>query len=1374
MRTARSACVMQGVALIIVAGSAAFAADGTPLPVTAGLCFHLDAAATGVSAPAGGESGAPLPMPVWQDLSGQGRNAIQPDAAAQPQLLRVGNANVVRFDGDNDHFRMVSGGRSAEAVTLYLVAAARDNPGGFRAFVAANEANQRDYQSGFTVDLGPFLTAGLSQFNVEGRGFGGVQSLVNGQTPFGALRVFEIRISPSEKKVSVTVDGEPAGSRPWEPAAIHLEELTVGARYYNNAGPQQQVTGYLPGDIAEIALYDRDLPANERQLVREHLLSKHADLRARLDEVLPTVDGIPLTVIENPPAVQMFVPGFEVRELPLKLPNVNNVRCRPDGKLLALGYDGDVHLLTDSDGDGLYDQSSLFWDNPGRVRSPIGMALTPPGYARGNGVFVATKSECLLLADTDGDDKADTETTVATGWTESFHNVDALGVAVDPEDQSIYFGLGTANFSDPLVKDKAGQPTYRLDGERGTILKVAPDFQSREVFCTGIRFPVALAFDRHGELFASDQEGATWVPNGNPLDELLHIQRGRHYGFPARHPIHLPNVIDEPSVYDYGPQHQSTCGLTFNEPVVAGGPTFGPERWAGDALMAGYSRGKLYRTRLVTTPEGYVADTRLLACLNMLTVDQCVTTAGDLVIATHSGGPDWGSGPSGEGKLYLVRYEDREAPQPVAAWAASATEVHIAFDRPLNAEHLAGLAAETAIIYGEHVRAGDEFESLRPGYEVVARQMATPRRELPVHSAQVTPDRRTLILSTGPQSKAVHYAIRLPGLGRPDADDGASANAPLRQEPRVDLDYSLNGVAAEWTVAGAGQSLWLPHIDLDISKDVTAESAEHAALRDSTGVSGQLTLRTQLDLSHMLQPAVQPGSKLDYELPAEAVTLRLASTSPFRVKTPAGESVAAADADAGRFVVAVHHDPLPGEWLPLEVVLQTSTQLPDLHLSWSTQEDARLRAMPLHRFYMPWASRDESAAEVGPRKIPELAGGSWARGRKVFLSEAALCSKCHLVQGQGGSIGPDLSNLLHRDYASVRRDVIQPSYAINPDYIPHVVVLQDGRVLTGTLRNAGERVLVSDTAGKVTEVNRADIETAVASAKSIMPEGIHEKLPPEDFRDLLTYLLMAPPQMPLDNPQPPPPVRTKAELAAVLAGATEPAAATRPLNVVLVAGPKDHGPGEHDYPAWQEAWKELLSAADQTSVATAWEWPSSAQLETADVLVFYQQGKWTPERAKDIDGFLKRGGGVVYIHYAVDGGSDAPGFAQRIGLAWRGGASKFRHGPLELGFDTGADHSVGRNFATLSLHDESYWNLVGDPSKVRMLATGQEDNAAQPLFWTIEPEGGRVFVSIPGHYSWTFDDPLFRVLLLRGIAWSAREPVDRFNAIVPLGARLER
>ncbi|MDP1798333.1 MAG: hypothetical protein Q8K78_12655, partial [Planctomycetaceae bacterium] len=44
----------------------------------------------------------------------------------------------------------------------------------------------------------------------------------------------------------------------------------------------------------------------------------------------------------------------------------------------------------------------------------------------------------------------------------------------------------------------------------------------------------------------------------------------------------------------------------------------------------------------------------------------------------------------------------------------------------------------------------------------------------------------------------------------------------------------------------------------------------------------------------------------------------------------------------------------------------------------------------------------------------------------------------------------------------------------------------------------------------------------------------------------------------------------------------------------------------------------------------------------------------------------------------------------------------------------------------------------------------------------------------PGHYSWMFDDLLFRVLLFRGIAWTAKEPVDRFNNLVWPDADISR
>ncbi|HJZ54997.1 MAG TPA: ThuA domain-containing protein, partial [Gemmataceae bacterium] len=393
---------------------------------------------------------------------------------------------------------------------------------------------------------------------------------------------------------------------------------------------------------------------------------------------------------------------------------------------------------------------------------------------------------------------------------------------------------------------------------------------------------------------------------------------------------------------------------------------------------------------------------------------------------------------------------------------------------------------------------------------------------------------------------------------------------------------------------------------------------------------------------------------------------------------------------------------------------------------------------------------------------------------KVFFGEPGGCFKCHTVHGQGGTIGPDLSNLVHRDYPSVMRDITQPSFAINPDYLTYTVNLKDGRTLTGVVRTTGDKLQVSDQKAVTTVVDRGEVESMKPASISTMPDDLVKQLGPDRTRDLLTFLLTPAPSMPRDYAGPRPKPRTVAEVNAVLAGAPNPPEKTRPIRVVLVAGVKDHGKGEHDYPAWQKAWAELLAAADNIEVATAWEWPAKEEFRKADVIVFYQHGDWDANRAAEIDAFLERGGGLVYVHWAVDGRNDAPGFAKRIGLAAPGGKIKFRHGPLELAFNKDAMHPIARNLDKVAMVDESYWELTGELPKDRVIAWAEEEKAPRPLFWSLEHGKGRVFVSIPGHYSWTFDDPLYRVILLRGIAWAAKEPVDRFNDLVWPGADVTR
>ncbi len=263
-------------------------------------------------------------------------------------------------------------------------------------------------------------------------------------------------------------------------------------------------------------------------------------------------------------------------------------------------------------------------------------------------------------------------------------------------------------------------------------------------------------------------------------------------------------------------------------------------------------------------------------------------------------------------------------------------------------------------------------------------------------------------------------------------------------------------------------------------------------------------------------------------------------------------------------------------------------------------------------------------------------------------------------------------------------------------------------------------------------------------------------------RPAASTLVPVPPKM---KPGPPP-ARTHAEIRQVL-GEVKPVANPRELRVVLVAGPKDHGPGEHDYPEWQKAWQKLLAKATQVRVTTAWEKPGEEDLQTADVLVLFKHTAWPPELNEKMDAFLARGGGIVLLHFAVDCAGNPKAGEKNLGLYWAAGA-KFRHGWLDLEFAEGKSDFL-RGFAgrKLRLLDETYWSLTGSGADNEVLATGLEEDGKVriPLLWNRQVGKGRVHVNILGHYNWTFNDPLFRILVLRGIAWAGGQPVDRLSEL---------
>ena len=1302
------------------------------------------------------------PVARWLDTDGKPWGASQLRLESRP-ILRVGEAAAfLRFDGKDDFLPVAGPARSIEAMTVFVLAAPKANPGFFTALFSTAEPGKNDYTSGLNLDFGPAATEKLSVINVESAGSVGFRDLFepSGQLfadlPFEGFHVFTVRTRPGERGTELFVDSIHQGARERASSQIGLHELMIGARLYSNDPTQAPFAqGFFRGDLAAVLVYDRALDDGEREEVEQSLFARAPALNA----LASGRAGHALEILDDPPLVQMLVPGFTVRELPLDLRNQNNVRYRHDGKLVALGYDGRIHLVTDEDGDGLEETALVFWDKA-PLRGPIGMALLPKNDPRGDGLFVASKAKLSLILDRDRDGVAEEELVVASGWKETFHGVDTLGVAMDPRDGSVYFSIGCENFANAYLIDPAtGRSNFDLAGERGTIQRVSPDLSTRETVATGVRFACALAFNRHGDLFATDQEGATWLPNGNPLDELLHIVRGRHFGFPPRHPRHLPQVIDEPPVMEYGPQHQSTVGLVFNE-GVNGGSAFGPAHWEGDALICGESRGKLYRTQLVKTDLGYVAQNHLIACLNLLTVDACVTPRGDLLVACHSGPPDWGTGPAGPGRLFQIRYERRDVPQPVAAWASTPDEFRVAFDRALDARDWARAKEKVRIEAGPHVQPGDRYESIRPGYQVVRDQMTAPRRWIDVESLGLSEDRRTLVLRVPRQNLAETYAVTLP------VPPGWMPEKGINQHANMDVAVSLHGLVAEWPGDhDANTTMVIPHPGPSVARRLTKGSAEHERFFDSlqAGAAENRALRLsgRIDVSNLFIPATQPGAKLDWDTPQDSffnrtMTVRQDFTDKFPQDVPPRNG-----------------DPDLPMHKAFELSVEGTLNLDGGGLFYSL--DDRVRPIPTRRLLLPWATGGASADLPSDSSVRDDVHGDWLRGRRLFFGQGA-CATCHTIHGQGTPFGPDLSNLIHRDRASVTQDILQPSATINPDHTGTRVILKDGESHDGLIQKlTDDEVELRQAAGVRKKWPRRQVANLEAMTASLMPDNIGEAMREEDLEDLLTFLLtssLEPAAITRLEP-PAPPARHMEEILHVIGSiSTAPATEPGPLNILLCAGHKDHGPDEHDYPLWLERWAKLLAIGSRITVQTSMGFPSEAQLQNADVAVFYNANPgWDREKASAMDAFHERGGGAVYLHYAVAGGSDPEAMAERCGLAFALG-SRFRHGEMDLVF-TQPDHPITRGFPTLHFTDETYWNMRGNLERLRILGNVVEENEPRPQLWTLERHGARIVGCIPGHYTWTFDDPLFRVLVLRGICWAAKQgDVDRLAELATVGARM--
>jgi len=135
----------------------------------------------------------------------------------------------------------------------------------------------------------------------------------------------------------------------------------------------------------------------------------------------------------------------------------------------------------------------------------------------------------------------------------------------------------------------------------------------------------------------------------------------------------------------------------------------------------------------------------------------------------------------------------------------------------------------------------------------------------------------------------------------------------------------------------------------------------------------------------------------------------------------------------------------------------------------------------------------------------EPAKGSQVKGEQVFTQN---CRACHQLDGIGNVIGPQLDGVGNRGLERLCEDVLDPNRSVDPAFRSTLLIMKDGDVISGLLRREEtEMVVLADSTGKEVSVPKKQIQERRQSETSLMPENFGEIIPPEDFNNLMSYLL---------------------------------------------------------------------------------------------------------------------------------------------------------------------------------------------------------------------------------------------------------------------------
>ena len=744
---------------------------------------------------------------------------------------------------------------------------------------------------------------------------------------------------------------------------------------------------------------------------------------------------------------------------------------------------------------------------PAKIRAANGLLWTAGAlYVAVNDYERKFPSGLYRVTDSDGDDKLDKVEHLRELTARGDHGIHAI---LPGPKGTLY--LITGNNTTPLNTQTSRVPLHwgedhllpRMPDGRGhnrdrlapggIIYKVSLDGKKWEIVSSGYRNIYDGGVNRDGELFAYDADmeydfNTSWY---RPT-RICHVTSGSMYGWrngTGKRPEFYPDTL--PPMINIGPG--SPTGATFGY-----GAKF-PSKYQNAFFILDWSWGKIHAVHLKPEGSSYTATKETFITGSPLPVTDAIIHPGDGAMYFTIGGRKVQSG------IYRVTYTGKQSTAPVK----HSPKINKLTRLRHQLEQFHGVQHKDAIKTAwPHLGHADRF---------VRWAAMTAIMHQPVEQW------RNRALGEKDHNKRVVALLALCKVVGSDPHNGKPGQPATL--PAVDRSTS-NAI-----FKGLSQVKWSA---LDQQSKLTLVRAYQVALvrigkpnsRTITKVIAQLDPQFPAPnfeqnwllcetLAFLQAPSVAAkGMKLILESPTQEEQIEYARSLRMLKSGWTGELRTAyfnwflkaanyrGGASFSKFIEFIRNDAVAS------LSAAQKTELKDLLAKKPVIKspfEIMAAAMIGRKYVKEW-----KLEELSQTATTGLKNRDFDRGRKMFA--AGGCFACHRFANEGGMTGPDLTGAGGR-YSphDLLEQIIDPSKEINEQFVPVIVKMKNGDIVTGVVVNMnGERVSVNtdmfDPNQRV-NVNRPQVESIEPSKVSPMPPGLLNLMQKDEVMDLLAYIL---------------------------------------------------------------------------------------------------------------------------------------------------------------------------------------------------------------------------------------------------------------------------